>query len=129
MAVREMKRHLGQVAAGRYDELTLQAATRRSLASSALRERLGKRLPTSRAAGETAGGAAARRAGQAGACKSRPGVTAPPAGGSASEGRVESVTSQQIQQRGSGRLARAGHGPAEFGELVHRLAGDLAQRR
>jgi enoyl-CoA hydratase/carnithine racemase len=51
VAVREMKRHLGQVAAGRYDELTLQAATRRSLASSALRERLGKRLPKTRDAG------------------------------------------------------------------------------
>jgi enoyl-CoA hydratase/carnithine racemase len=43
VAVREMKRHLGQVAAGRYDELTLRAATQRSLASPALRERLGER--------------------------------------------------------------------------------------
>lgn len=42
-AVRDMKRHLGQVAAGRYDELTLRAATQRSLVSPALRERLGQR--------------------------------------------------------------------------------------
>lgn len=43
-AVRAMKRHLGQVAAGGYDELRLRQATRASLASPVIRERLAQRL-------------------------------------------------------------------------------------
>jgi enoyl-CoA hydratase/carnithine racemase len=44
VAVREMKRHLAQVAAGRYDELTLRRATQTSLASPVIRERLARQL-------------------------------------------------------------------------------------
>jgi enoyl-CoA hydratase/carnithine racemase len=43
-AVRAMKRHLAQVAAGGYDELRLRQATRASLASPVIRERLAQRL-------------------------------------------------------------------------------------
>ena len=43
-AVRAMKRHLGQVAAGRFDELVLRQATRESLASPVIRERLAAQL-------------------------------------------------------------------------------------
>ena len=43
-AVRAMERHLAQVAAGGYDELRLRQATRASLASPVIRERLAQRL-------------------------------------------------------------------------------------
>ncbi len=44
VSVREMKKHLNQIAEGRYDELTLRAASRASLNSPQLRDRLTRQL-------------------------------------------------------------------------------------